>query len=30
VKVFGDDMDVLNNTANKIAAALKAVPARRK
>lgn len=26
VKVFGDDMDVLNNTANKIAAALKAVP----
>jgi cobalt-zinc-cadmium resistance protein CzcA len=25
VKVFGDDMDVLNNTANKIAAALKAV-----
>ena len=26
VKVFGDDMDVRNNTANKIAAALKAVP----
>ncbi|MFP5425050.1 MAG: CusA/CzcA family heavy metal efflux RND transporter [Gammaproteobacteria bacterium] len=26
VKVYGDDMDVLNNTANKIAAALKAVP----
>ena len=26
VKVYGDDMDVLNSTANKIAAALKAVP----
>ncbi|AIR88893.1 CusA/CzcA family heavy metal efflux RND transporter [Pseudomonas cremoricolorata] len=26
VKVFGDDMSVLNSTANKIAAALKAVP----
>ena len=26
VKVFGDDMDALNSTANKIAASLKAVP----